>query len=315
MMARAKRAMAPIGLFLIVAFGAFWDAANERALAEEAAPAGAASASPNESSASATPVVGAEHAPAALEEHAEKAPQTSEGAPAKEAAPETPAGHSDAAEPAPGKPEDAEAEPANETEMNDGAPKAAAASGAKSGRVKRNGKPRNAQAPANELASDAQPKGPNFDLFRIVVDRNIFSSKRVPKTAEAKPDDAAKPQAKALRLMGTYLTPERTLALFEGTDEIPGGGIQQGETIAGYRVEEVRVDAAVLINDKGKIEVPVGSGLAKNDDGTWTLVDKPAVEPPAAAPDSGDAASAPSGAKSDDPVEKLRARRRKELGQ
>jgi outer membrane biosynthesis protein TonB len=237
-------------------------------------------------------------------------PPAPQEAPAKDATkPDSPAAKDQAAKDPP-KPAAPTPAPAAETSKAAPAPAATAAAPAEAPATPP------ALTPAVDGKGAAEHKGPGFDTFRILIDRNIFSAKRTPKSAAgaAAKDGAPKPKTQVLRLMGTYLTPERTLALFEGTDSVPGGGIKQGESIAGYRLEEIRVDAAVLSNDKGKIEVPVGSGLSQAEDKSWALVDKPVVEHPAAASSAAAPGSSPEAAASD-PVEKLRARRRKELGQ
>ena len=172
-------------------------------------------------------------------------------------------------------------------------------------------------ARVNRVASYVS-KAPSFDTFRILLDRNIFSSKRVGKSTEAAAAKqlAAKPPSDVLRLMGTYLTPERTLALFEGTADVPGGGVNVGDSIAGYHLEQVRVDGVVLANAQGKIEIRVGAGLTKNDAGAWSVVDSPIIDrPPDTASRAADSASTSTTANPNDPVEKMRARRKKELGQ
>lgn len=175
------------------------------------------------------------------------------------------------------------------------------------------------RAPRVNRAASYVSNAPSFDTFRILIDRNIFSSQRVSRStevAELAKELAAKPPSDVLRLMGTYLTPERTLALFEGTADVPGGALKVGDSIVGYRLDQVRVDGVVMSNAQGKIDIPVGAGLTKNDAGAWVEVASPTISPPLdTASSAAEPASASPTGDANDLVAKLRARRRKELGQ
>lgn len=178
-------------------------------------------------------------------------------------------------------------------------------------------------------ADSAAPEPSGFDAFRILIERNIFDSTRKPPSAvpAAGPTPPPPPPRQVLRLMGTYLRDGRSFALFEGTEEVPIEALEKGGAIAEYRIKEIRVRAVVLANAQGTLEIPVGAGLNKGEDGRWTIVDKPVVNQPN--PDTaGNAESKPSadgsasgtqeasGDKAEsEALERLRERRRKELGQ
>ena len=137
-----------------------------------------------------------------------------------------------------------------------------------------------------EEAKAAPPKRPEFDAFRILIDRNAFDATRSSKAKrEAQENaDAPPPPAQTLRLLGTWIDSENASALFEGDGASPREGVKRGGTIAGYNVEDIRTDAVVLRKDQATIELRVGAGLEKGKDETWSVVEvvperKPEPEP------------------------------------
>lgn len=187
---------------------------------------------------------------------------------------------------------------------------------------------------------EAATEPPSYDTFRILIERNIFSPTRRPNTRTE--EEAPRPapyQPRTMRLMGTVLTPNVKLALFEGDSEAPRNGGKPGDELVGYSIVDVKTDGITLKGESGTFEVAVGSGLSRLEDGTWVVADASAVR--ASAPSSGaDAGGGGSGSASasstssesngaapeasgnggrsaapNDALERLRQRRRQELGQ
>ncbi len=174
---------------------------------------------------------------------------------------------------------------------------------------------------AESGASDAS----GFDAFRLLLERNIFNAKRTSRPAsEAK--SAAPPSPKQrVRLMGVCLDANRRVALFEESDDVSPIAIELGGFIAGHRIQEIRVDAVVMASEAATVELSVGAGLSQDKDGHWAVVEASAIQrsgavSPGAKPKSDPenaAAETPRGASEkavSDPAEKLRERRRRELG-
>lgn len=165
---------------------------------------------------------------------------------------------------------------------------------------------------------------PPFDSFRLLVDRNIFSSTRTPHIAGRETPAEAPPPAAApatLRLMGTVVTDGQAWALFEGGAEAPRGGVKPGDPVAGYTVSAIRTNGITLAGSAGPVELAVGAGLAQQGDGSWKVVDASAVRSaePTVTQESAESKSAENGSKegqaapSDDPVARMRERRKREL--
>lgn len=169
--------------------------------------------------------------------------------------------------------------------------------------------------PAGPAQTDLSPQYPDFSEFQVLIDRNIFDSTRKAGATPGK-EDATQSNQQVIVLSGTVIQGNKARALFEGSVDAPPEGMKPGDSVAGYRIAEVRTDGVTLSNDQGTIRLPVGGGLAKKEDGSWTPVDNPVPEAPAEAAQSSDAGqqTSPADKESDDAAERLRERRRKELG-
>jgi len=112
---------------------------------------------------------------------------------------------------------------------------------------------------------------PGFDAFRIVWERNIFDSYRhAPEPARA-PKPPAPPRADRLTLTGVLISERGAVGFFEGTEPEYNVDVEKGGMIAGYRVGEIRTDCVKLTREGRQIELPVGSGLSKQEGGEWEL--------------------------------------------
>jgi hypothetical protein len=170
--------------------------------------------------------------------------------------------------------------------------------------------------------------GPTFESFRIVVDRNIFDPNRRPSQPGQLFAPEKSPPPDQLALVGALVNDEGAVAFFEGSKAEYSVDVKLGETIAGLRVAEIRTDWLTLENEDRQIELPVGSGLSKIGEGEWELssVDLTSnmldLTSSSSAEDGTDASSTQTpfnaesaSGSSSDLLEKLRERRRQELGQ
>jgi len=131
-----------------------------------------------------------------------------------------------------------------------------------------------------ETPQNAPLKTPALDEFRILIDRNIFDAGRGTSSGLAGQEESTAPP-KTLRLMGTWLEGDCALALFEAIPEGDQTSLECGGSIAGYAVADIGAHQVMLRNDRGTLELPVGAGLVKEENGNWMVVDPVIpVEPP-----------------------------------
>jgi len=155
-----------------------------------------------------------------------------------------------------------------------------------------------------------------FESYRIVVDRNIFDPNRRASRPERRstPTEPV-PQPDQLAVTGVLIHEGIEVAFFEGTKPEYSVDLKEGGTVAGYTVVQIRTDGLKLSKDGQEIELPVGSGLSRHDEGEWELSSSPpfldrrepsALERPAERK-SRDTSST-------DLLERLRKRRQREVG-
>jgi hypothetical protein len=115
---------------------------------------------------------------------------------------------------------------------------------------------------------------PPFEDFRVIIDRNMFGTAN--KAAPGAPDAASQEQqySQTVRLIGTWIEGDEAEALFESN---PGQEIEKleyGDSIAEYTVMAICTETVALHSNQGDIELKVGSGLGKEGDGPWTLIEQ-----------------------------------------
>ncbi len=125
-------------------------------------------------------------------------------------------------------------------------------------------------------AAAADSGGVSYESFRIVVDRNIFDPGRSPgrpARSEAPEVQSQTPaQNDRVSLYGALIDGGTAVAFFSGTRDEYNRVARQGETIAGYRVIEIRTQSVELEKDGERIDLPVGAGLSRPGEGGWTVI-------------------------------------------
>lgn len=173
-------------------------------------------------------------------------------------------------------------------------------------------------------AVESSTRGSEFSEFQVLIERNIFDSTRQPRRTFEKREESPTFRPKTVRLIGTWISQDYALALFDGDIDTPREGFSLGTSIVGHQIAEIRTDAVVLLGEHGTLRVPVGAGLVSKEDGTWTVTTSPQIERPVA-PSAG-SSQAESGTEiaqkpsesaappESDAVARMRERRRRELG-
>lgn len=172
------------------------------------------------------------------------------------------------------------------------------------------------------------PKTIKYDSFKIIWERNIFQPNRQPISARELVKDPTPVfvQADTISLVGSLLNENESFAFFSGTKPEYQAVVIKGGTIAEYRVASIRTDGVKLEKNQESIDLPVGMGLKKGDDGKWviTTVFKPSPSSGSMAPaakmdnrdspsGSNDTASKSGSSDTSDILKKLMEKRAKEL--
>jgi len=126
------------------------------------------------------------------------------------------------------------------------------------------------QQPAEKSALPALGSH-DFDqsAFRIVVERNIFDANR--SGGQVRLPSRRPSRVESFTLVGTMAYDKGAFAFFNGSSSEYSQVIKAGGVIAGHKVADV-LSTGVKLEADGKIlELPIGSAMRREDEGTWHL--------------------------------------------
>lgn len=132
--------------------------------------------------------------------------------------------------------------------------------------------------PAGKALVEATPRNDSsiapsaaFDGFRIVADRNIFNPNRTGARRERTTEDAP-PRLDSLALVGTMDSDKGLRAFFDGSDRAYRKTVRIGESIAGFKVTQIRPEGVDLEFAGKAYAMRVGQQFRKPDGGEWNLI-------------------------------------------
>jgi hypothetical protein len=171
--------------------------------------------------------------------------------------------------------------------------------------------------PASTPAPDTAASEPQFSSFRIIPERNIFNANRSAARTEQAPvrETPRAPRIDSITLLGTLSYENGQFAYFDGSDPAYRTALEADESIAGARLRRIEPDRVVLEIDGQVLELKVGMGLRREDDGAWTVSkERPSASPSGSRP-AGDSSRQGSGSASDpdDVLKRLMQQREQEL--
>lgn len=182
-------------------------------------------------------------------------------------------------------------------------------------------------APAG--AQTRESLSPDFDSFEIVLSRNIFD----PNRREGRDSEESRTYEEPVRysepitvsLLGTMLRGNEAIAFVSGSEVGSATEAGNGAVLAGHKITAIRADGISLEENGTKVDLPVGSSLAKDEDGVTitTGVSSPKAEESKSedkydsgsqsVPETGTEAT--DGGAESDAMKKMMERRRQELGE
>jgi hypothetical protein len=107
----------------------------------------------------------------------------------------------------------------------------------------------------------------DFSSFQIVVDRNIFNPNRYP---HGPGFHISHYEVPAFSLAGTMSYRKGMFAFFSGTSDDYQKVLQQGGSIAGYKVGKITFDGVQLQTATTNIDMKVGAAM-RQEGGGWEL--------------------------------------------
>jgi hypothetical protein len=120
-----------------------------------------------------------------------------------------------------------------------------------------------------------------FDDFKIIAQRNIFNPNRSARGSRAENGEAPKvAKSESFALVGTMLYDDRQFAFFDSSSSSYKKVLKIGDTIAGYKINQIAPNGVKLETDGKVLEVAVGQQLRREDEGEWIVSGKAAAESP-----------------------------------
>lgn len=124
-----------------------------------------------------------------------------------------------------------------------------------------------AAMPAGEAGAGGPVTSPlDYSAFKLVAERNIFDPNRTPHSAgpavQAKTTDS-------FSLVGTLSYSKGDFAFFDGTSADYKKVLKPNDTIAGYKVVEVRPDSVKLGQGTNEVNLAVGVQMRHQESGGW----------------------------------------------
>jgi len=170
---------------------------------------------------------------------------------------------------------------------------------------------------------------PQFDAFRLISDRNIFSANRRRMASDDRPTTRPTlPPTEAVRLTGAWIhdagTSQICVAFFEGSKPEYNASRRLGESIAGYRIAAIRTEGVRLVQDGSQIDIPVGGGISRQTSGKWQVAlvsgfaESSGTGPPSSTPSAsttastGTATATAAGGSASDVLKRMMERRRQQ---
>lgn len=134
------------------------------------------------------------------------------------------------------------------------------------------------------LPSSAQPTNgparPDFSAFKIISQRNIFNPSRSARYSPSMPTQTRRlRRVDSVALVGTMnYDAQGPLAFFDGTASEYRKVLKTSDTIAGYKVADIKPACVKLAIGTNEFQLRVGMELRREDQGKWHLAER--TEPP-----------------------------------
>lgn len=168
--------------------------------------------------------------------------------------------------------------------------------------------------PASAPATSA---GAAFEPFRIVVERNIFNPNR---TGRSRVTEEVAPKVEQVALVGTMESEQGRVAFFDSADPAVPKVARAGETVAGFKVNEITGEGVALAGAEKSFALRVNQQLRRVEGGEWRVTGREGARAEAArGAAEGSAAAMPAApsvpANTSDVLRRLMEQRQKQLKQ
>ena len=132
--------------------------------------------------------------------------------------------------------------------------------------------PATASGATNNTVQSPAPAAPqklDEAAFKIIAERNIFNAERI---GPVRVSSSRRPtRVESFKLVGTMAYAKGAFAFFEGSSPDLTKVLKADGIIAGHKLVDILADGVKLETDGKILEIPVGSAMRREDEGTWHL--------------------------------------------
>ena len=120
--------------------------------------------------------------------------------------------------------------------------------------------------------TESEPAKLDEASFHIISERNIFNANR--SGGSVRSSNTRRPaRVETVALVGTMAYEKGAFAFFEGSSSEFTKVLKANGVIAGYKLVDILANAVKLEMDGQTIEIPIGSGLRREDQSAWKISD------------------------------------------
>jgi hypothetical protein len=110
----------------------------------------------------------------------------------------------------------------------------------------------------------------SYEAFKLINDRNIFSSTRTRSSArEENRNQPKKVRVDKFALVGTMSYFKGSFAFFDGSESGYRKSVKVGDKVAGFEVQGISQDSAKLVSGTNTVVLKVGTGMQREEEGDW----------------------------------------------
>jgi hypothetical protein len=131
--------------------------------------------------------------------------------------------------------------------------------------------------------TNSLPPG-NVDSWSIIPRRNIFNSRRSPAYVPTQRENRPVSRIESFALVGTMDYEKGWLAFFDGNRSDFRKVAKPSDTIAGFKIVEIEPKFVKLAGTTNTIELRLGMQLRRENEGEWSVSERPESLEPAPAP-------------------------------
>jgi len=110
----------------------------------------------------------------------------------------------------------------------------------------------------------------SYEAFKLINDRNIFSSTRT--RSSAREENRSQPRrvrVDKFALVGTMSYFKGSFAFFDGSESGYRKSVKVGEKVAGFEIQSISQDIAKLVAGTNTVVLKVGTGMQREEEGDW----------------------------------------------